>query len=92
MSKFRSSPFSNLIENLTENITPADVQMSFGQIMLETNMGQSLINIGKSFIPSDSSPLGKSKNGKDFFINCILFNQLLYKQLWFDILYYPVSR
>ena len=52
-------PISNLIGNLTENITQADVQMSFGEIMLNTNMSESLIDIGKNFIPSDSSPLGK---------------------------------
>ena len=59
MSKFESSPISNLIENLRENITTTDVQTSFDQTMLVTDMGRSLIDIGKSFIPSDSSPLGK---------------------------------
>ena len=57
LSKLKSSPISNLIENLRENITPADVRTSFHQIMLVTNMGRSLIDIGKSFSPSDSSPL-----------------------------------
>ena len=62
MGKFQISPISNLIEKLTENITQADVHMSFGQIMLNTNMGQSLIDIGKSFISAETSPLGKKSN------------------------------
>ena len=59
MGKFQISPISKLIEKLTENVTPADIDMSFGQIMRMTNMGQSLIDIGKSFITAESSPLGK---------------------------------
>ena len=58
LGKFQISPISKLIENLTENITPAEVDMSFGRIMRNTNMGKSLIDIGKSFISSESSPLG----------------------------------
>ena len=58
MGKFQISPISNLIENLTENITPAEIDMSFGRIMRNTNMGKSLIDIGKSFISAESSPLG----------------------------------
>ena len=42
-----------------ENVTPADVQMSFGQIMLDTYMGKSLINIGRSYIGSEASSLGR---------------------------------
>ena len=57
MSKFKALPILNLIESLRENITPTDVQTSFDQIMLVTNMGRSLIDIGKNFIPTDSSPL-----------------------------------
>ena len=69
MGKFEISPISDLIENLTENITPADVEMSFGQIMLKTNMGKSLIDIGKSYISAESSPLGrKSKKVFTFFL------------------------
>ena len=45
--------------NLTENITLADVDMTFGEIMRTTNMGQNIIDNGKSFISSDSSPIGK---------------------------------
>ena len=60
LGKFQISPISNLIENLTENVTPADVHMSFGQIMLNTNMGQNLIDVGKNFISSESSPLGNN--------------------------------
>ena len=76
MGKFQVTPISNLIENLTENITQADVHMSFGEIMLKTNMGESLIDIGKKFIPSDSSPLGKkiSKNFKDNFLTLINYS------------------
>ena len=59
MGKFQVSPISNLIENLTENITPADIDMSLGQIMRTTNMGQNLVNVGKNFISSESSPIGK---------------------------------
>ena len=32
--------------------------MSFGRIMRNTNMGKSLIDIGKGFISEESSPLG----------------------------------
>ena len=59
MGKFQVTPISNLIEKLTENITLADVDMCFGQIMRTSNMGQSFIDIGKGYITSDSSPLGK---------------------------------
>ena len=62
MGKFQISPISDLIEKLTENITPAEADMSFGRIMRITNMGKSLIDIGKGFISSDSSPLGKKSN------------------------------
>ena len=64
MGKFQLSPISDLIEKLTENVTPVDVELSFGQIMLKTDMGQSLIDIGKNFINSESSPLGKKKHFK----------------------------
>ena len=60
MGKFQVSPILNLIENLTENITLADVDMSIGQIMRSTNWGESLIDVGKSFITPESSPLGKN--------------------------------
>ena len=52
--------------------------MSYGQIMRTTNVGKSLIDIGKSFISSDSSPLGKkiikflksfSKFSKQWFVD-----------------------
>ena len=65
MGQFQISPILNFIEKLTENITPADVDMSFGQIMRTTNMGQSLIDTGKSFISSVSSPLGENPLGTD---------------------------
>ena len=60
MGKFQVTPILKLIENLTENINVADVDMTYGQIMRKTNVGKGLIDIGKSFIPSDSSPLGKN--------------------------------
>ena len=60
LGKFQVPPISNIIENLTKNITPADIQMSFGQIMLDTNMGQNLIDFGKNFISPESSPLGNN--------------------------------
>ena len=53
------TPILKLIKDLTENISVADVDMTYGQIMRTTNVGKSLIEIGKSFIPSDFSPLGK---------------------------------
>ena len=59
MGKFQVSPILKLIETLTENITPDDVEMSYGYIMRTTNLGKSLIDIGKNFIPSESSPLGR---------------------------------
>ena len=59
LGKLKVSPISDLIEKLTENITSADVEMSFGQIMLKTNIGKSLIDIGKGYISSESSPLGR---------------------------------
>ena len=68
LGKFEVSSISDLIESLTENITPADVEMSFGQIMLKTN-GKSLIDIGKSYISAESSPLGrKSTKVLTFFL------------------------
>ena len=42
-------------------------------MMLETNMGQSLVNIGKSFIPSDSSPLGKKYLKRERFFHKVFF-------------------
>ena len=60
LGKFQVSPILNLIENLTENITPVDVDTSLGQIMRITDMGKNLIDVGKDFISSESSPLGNN--------------------------------
>ena len=68
MGKLKASPISDLIEKLTANITPADVEMSFGQIMLKTNIGKSLIDIGKGYINSEASPLGKRSKVLTFFL------------------------
>ena len=59
MLKFQVSPISKLIESLTVYITAADVDMCFGNIMRITDMGKSLTDIGKSYISSESSPLGR---------------------------------
>ena len=62
MGKFHVSPISELIENLTENITPTDVDMTYGYVMRTTNLGKSLTDIGKSYISSESSPLGRKSS------------------------------
>jgi len=74
LGKFKISPISDLIEKLTENITPAEADMSFGRIMRITNMGKSLIDIGKGFISSDSSPLAMVS--RYFILSGIPMNQL----------------
>ena len=91
MGKFQGTPILELIDNLTENITPADVDMSYGHIMRTTNVGKSLIDIGKSFIPSDSSPLGKKSSEISLFFPKIQFFQAMISR-YFVLSGIPMSR
>ena len=51
-----------LVAKLTDNISKPEIQQSLGKYMLDTQMGSSLISLGKGFITSDHSPLGKLFN------------------------------
>ena len=86
MGKFQVSPILNLIENLTENITLADVDMSIGQIMRGTNWGESLIDVGKSFITPESSPLGKNHLNWRLFTKIFFssYDQSIFYVIWYS--------
>ena len=57
--RFQVAPVMELVAKLMENISRRRIKQCLGQIMLDTKMGSSLVSIGKQFITSDHSPLGK---------------------------------
>ena len=59
LARFQVAPVLELVEKLTKDITKPAIQSSLGKYMLDTQMGSSLVALGKGFISSDYSPLGK---------------------------------
>ena len=59
LARFQVAPVLDLVAKLTENISRSEIIESLGEIMLDTEMGSSLVSLGKEFITSDHSPLGK---------------------------------
>ena len=47
-----------LVAKLTENISKQEIKSSLGDYVLDTQMGSSLVSLGKGFITADHSPLG----------------------------------
>ena len=62
LARFQVAPVMELVAKLTDNISKPEIQQSLGKYMLDTQMGSSLISLGKGFITSDHSPLGKLLN------------------------------
>ena len=60
LARFQVAPVMELVTKLTENISSQEIQNSLGKYMLDTQMGTSLVSLGKGFITSDHSPLGES--------------------------------
>ena len=58
LSKFQVPPVLTLIGKLTSKISMSEIKQAFGGIMLNTTIWQQMENLGKGFIPSESSPLG----------------------------------
>ena len=59
LARFQVAPVMELVAKLTENITNQEIKSSLGEYMLDTQMGSSLVSLGKGFITSDYSPLGE---------------------------------
>ena len=59
LARFQVAPVMELVTKLTENVSEMDIYAGLGKIMLDTEMGSSLVSVGKDFITSDHSPLGK---------------------------------
>ena len=58
LSKFQEEPIQEFIENLTYNISRKDVDLTFGKIMTTNKMFTTLPELGRKYIPPESSPLG----------------------------------
>ena len=58
LARFQVEPVLELVKKLTKNISKPAIQTSLGKYMLDTQMGSSLVELGKGFITSDYSPLG----------------------------------
>ena len=58
LSKFQVPPVLTLIAKLTSKISTSEIKQAYGGIMLNTTIWELMKNLGKGFIPSESSPLG----------------------------------
>ena len=59
LARFQVAPVFELLAKLTQNISRPEIEQGLGKIMFDTQMGSSLVSLGKEFITSDHSPLGK---------------------------------
>ena len=59
LARFQVAPVMELVAKLTENISKRRIKQGLGEIMLDTEMGSSLVSLGKGYITSDHSPLGE---------------------------------
>ena len=59
LARFQVAPVMELVAKLTENISKQEIKSSLGDYVLDTQMGSSLVSLGKGFITSDHSPLGE---------------------------------
>ena len=59
LARFQVAPVMELVAKLTENISNKEIKASLGEYVLDTQMGSSLVSLGKGFITSDHSPLGE---------------------------------
>ena len=60
LARFQVAPVLELVSQLTENISKQEIKSSLGDYVLDTQMGSSLVALGKGFITSDFSPLGEN--------------------------------
>ena len=58
LARFQVAPVMELVAKLTENISKQEIKSSLGDYVLDTQMGSSLVSLGKGFITADHSPLG----------------------------------
>ena len=58
LARFQVAPVMELVAKLTENISRSEIIESLGEIMLDTEMGSSLVSLGKEFITQGQSILG----------------------------------
>ena len=59
LARFQVAPVMELVAKLMKNISRPEIKQALGDIMLSTKMGSSLVSLGKGYIKSDNSPLGK---------------------------------
>ena len=59
LARFQVAPVMELMTKLTEDVSKTDINAGLGKIMLDTEMGSSLVSLGKEFITSDNSPSGE---------------------------------
>ena len=59
LARFQVAPVVELVTKLTEDVSKTDINAGLGKIMLDTEMGSSLVSLGKEFITSDNSPSGE---------------------------------
>ena len=59
LARFQVAPVMELVAKLMKNISRPEIKQALGDIMLSTKMGSSLGSLGKGYITSDNSPLGK---------------------------------
>ena len=48
-----------LIEDLTDLVTPQEIKIAVGEMMIKNQMFGSIENHGPAFIPADASPISK---------------------------------
>ena len=59
LARFQVAPVMELVAKLMKNISRPEIKQALGDIMLSTKMGSSLVSLGKGYISSENSPLGK---------------------------------
>ena len=59
LARFQVAPVMVLVAKLTEDVSKTDINAGLGKIMLDTEMGSSLVSLGKEFLTADHSPSGK---------------------------------
>ena len=59
LARFQVAPVMDLVAKLMKNISRTEIEQALGKIMLSTNMGSTLVSLGKGYITSDHKPLGE---------------------------------
>lgn len=94
LARFQIAPITRLVSKLSNGISEQEVKASFGGIMIDTEMGSTLINLGKKFMNEDFNPLGivsqlnntysldSSRLNKNCILNFIKYNCEKYFKVW----------